>query len=222
MDSTVFKNDETYYFGEFYKVLQLLVFSCEKMILEKKIKLNSSQEDNLRNLFVIEYLRKNKDKFGIMDLYFNCGGESVDKDNNYKTLGRVDINISVPNTLCSEDKIFIFECKRLDGYSSKNKEYVNNGLFRFIEGKYSKKMPLAGMIGFVQGFKKNSNMNSLVVGINDILNKHKTIKTTKNLTLYKIDKKFKYSYSSQHKRNKSLPKIDLYHLFFDFTTTSQH
>ena len=217
MDASIFKNDTIYYLGEFDSVLQLFVFSCEEMILKEKFDL-TEYETSLRNILMKKYLIKYKSNFQIYHLNFCAENAEISKD--YKTDGFVDIHISNPMKIIGEEDLFYaFECKRLDGYSSKNKEYVNNGLSRFIDGKYSKKMPLAGMIGFVQGFKKNSNMNSLVVDIKDILNKQKTIKTTKNLTLYKIDNEFKHSYFSQHKRKKPLPKIDLYHLFFDFTIT---
>lgn len=215
MDASIFKNDKKYYLEEFNRVLQLFVFSCEKMVLKEKFDL-TEWETFLRNVLVKKYLIKYKPKFKVNTLNFYS--EVQDISEGCKTGGFVDIHISNPmGIIGKEDLFYAFECKRLDGYSDKNKEYVNNGLARFVEGKYSKKMPLAGMIGFVQGFKKGGNMNSLVVDIKNILNNNKTIKTTKNLTPHKIDKKFKHSYFSQHKRKKSLSKIDLYHLFFDFT-----
>lgn len=215
MDSTIFKNDEAYYFNEFYKVLELFIFSCEKMILKENFNL-TEWENFLRSILVKKYLRKYKSNFQIDHLNFYSEVEEISA--NHGTLGFIDIHISNPMKIIGkEDLFYAFECKRLDGGLTKNKEYINNGLSRFIDGKYSKKMSLAGMIGFVQGFKKSGNVNSLVVDIKDVLNKHKIIKTTKNLTKYTIDKKFKYSYFSQHKRKKPLSKIDLYHLFFDFT-----
>ena len=129
-------------------------------------------------------------------------------------VNRIDIDLITSLSLGKKEKRLKIECKIIGENS-----YVNrNGIDSFTEGKYSSEMFLAGMIGFI----KDGNIKRKIKNIKNKINKHKTIKTTKNLTLYKIDKKFKYSYFSQHKRNKSLPKIDLYHLFFDFTTTSQH
>jgi len=214
MDSAIFKNDTVYFVSEFHKVLQLLIFSCEKMILKEKFDL-TEWENFLRNILVEKYLRKYKTNFQIDHLNFYSEVEEISE--NYQTGGFIDIHISNPMKITGkEDLFYAFECKRLDGYSVKNKEYINNGLYRFIDGKYSKNMSLAGMIGFVQSFQKKGNMNSLIVDIKNILNSHKIIKTTKNLMPYNINKKFKYSYFSQHRRKNKLSKIDLYHLFFNF------
>jgi len=218
MDASIFKNDKKYYLEEFDRVLQLFIFSCEKMILKEKFDL-TEWETFLRNILVKKYLIKYKSNFKIENLNFYSEVQDISED--CKTGGFVDIHISNPMGIIGKENLFYaFECKRLYGGLTKNKEYVNNGLSRFIDGKYSKNMPLAGMIGFVQGFKRGGNMNSLVVDIKSILSDDKTIKTTKNLTPYKIDNKFKHSYFSQHKRKNKLPKIDLYHLFFDFNATS--
>src|SRR4030042_6979784 len=211
----IFLKEEEYFLDEFNKVLRLLIFCSQKMILDKKIDLIASKEDDLRNLLVT-YLRDNKKRFNVC-LYFNCGGESIDEEDNYKTWGRFDINIQIPNKLCDENKSFVFECKRLNGEKEKNDLYIKEGIYRFILGKYAEKMPLGGMIGFVQGLKKNSDMSGLVSDIKNTLTENQQIKTIRNLAFYEIDENFKYSYSSQHKRTGKLPKIDLYHLFFDFS-----
>lgn len=217
MDSAVFKNDTTYYLGEFNRVLRLFIFSCKKMILQEEFDL-TEWETFLRNILVEKYLKKYKSDFKLDSLSFYSEVGEISTD--YKTIRFVDIHVSNPMGIMGEEDIFFaFECKRLDGYSAKNKEYINNGLYRFINGKYARTMPLAGMVGFVQGFKKGSNMNSLVADIKNILDNHKIIRTKKNFIPYKIDGKFKHSYFSQHKRKNKLCNIDLYHLFFDFTIT---
>src|SRR4030042_864156 len=113
-------------------------------------------------------------------------------------------------------RLLIF-CSQKMILHKKNDLYVKEGIYRLILGKYAEKMPLGGMIGFVQGFKKNSDMSGLVSDIKNTLTENQQIKTIRNLAFYEIDENFKYSYSSQHKRTGKLPKIDLYHLFFDFS-----
>lgn len=220
MDSSVFIRDAAYYLDEFHRTLQLFVFSYEKMLFSESFNLQE-HEDNLRNLLVKKYLKEYKKEFDVSHLIFLCGMDSIAEDDEYKTLGRIDINIVNAGNLGNEDLIFVFECKRLDGYSSKNNEYIDNGLCRFIEGKYSRDMPFAGMVGFIQGFKNGCNANDLIDDVKNILKKHKTIKTIQNLTFYSIKKTFEYSYRSRHGRDKRLPAIDLYHLFFDFTLSKR-
>ena len=118
MDSAIFKNDEAYYFGEFYKVLQLFIFSCEKMILKEKFDL-TEWETFLRNVLVKEYLRKYKSSFQINHLNFYAEVEEIGVNNEID--GFIDIHISNPMEIMGkEDLFYAFECKRLDGYSSKN------------------------------------------------------------------------------------------------------
>ncbi len=127
-------------------------------------------------------------------------------------VNRIDIDLINPLSLGEKEKRLKIECK-IVGENS----YINrNGINSFAEGKYSSKMFLAGMIGFI----KDGKIENKIENIKNKINNHKTIKTTKNLTPYKIDEKFKHSYFSQHRRIKPLFKIDLYHLFFDFTITS--
>ena len=64
----IFLKEEEYFLDEFNKVLRLLIFCSQKMILDKKIDLIASKEDDLRNLLVT-YLRDNKKRFNVC-LYF--------------------------------------------------------------------------------------------------------------------------------------------------------
>lgn len=213
MNANNFKKGRDYYINEFNQVLKLLIFSYEKMVKERKFDLKE-WETFLRNI-LLKKLREHKSKFNLDHLNFYAEVEEINKD--CTTAGFIDIHISNPmKILGKEDLFYAFECKRLDGGKSKNEEYINNGLIRFINGKYSKNMPLSGMIGFVQGFKKGNNMINLISDINHILNNSKEIKSTKKIIKHQINPKFEHSYYSQHNRNAKLPKIDLYHLFFDF------
>ena len=200
------------YIGEFNQVLRLFIYSYKKMLLEKKFNLNE-WENFLRNI-LITYLRTFKKEFDICHLNFYAEVQETSAD--LKEYGSIDIHISNPLELMGhEEKYYSFECKRLDGYSEKNKAYIEDGLFRYISGKYSEEMPIAGMIGFVQGFKKNSGIDNLITEIANIL--HKTEELIQNLLIKQIYNNFKYSYYSKHKRKSELSNIDIYHLFFDFT-----
>lgn len=104
---------------------------------------------------------------------------------------------------------FTVECKRLFNQNSKNKEYIKNGLSRFIELKYSRNNNYAGMLGFIVENKQQQILEDL----------------KKNVLLYKhVKSKFSEEefkgwdlfFKSTHKR-KNYTEIHIYHLFFNFS-----
>lgn len=207
MNADIFENDIDVVSDKFKKVLILIIFCYKKII--KEISFNLSEwETFIRNIF-IKYLRDNKNDFWLELLSFEAETEEIWED--FTTYWFIDIkvwNVTLYKWFCNEDEYFAFECKRLDWYSTKNEEYVSNWLNRFIKGQYSKYMNIAWMIWFIQWFKKWENIDNLVDAI---------WKKVSNLAKSKIDKDFEHSYLSNHKRNKKLWNIDIYHLFFDFT-----
>ena len=65
--------------------------------------------------------------------------------------GRVDMAVILDQ---DRDKYLAYECKRLnerrdDGRRSLAREYVMDGLFRFVTGKYSENLPVGCMLGYV-------------------------------------------------------------------------
>lgn len=206
MDATVFSYDTDIVFNNFKKVLKLLVFCYKKIISEISFKLDEF-ETFIRNIFIKE-LRKNKCNFGIWHIYFEAEPEEITEDNNIWWF----LDIKVWNIewwkFINEDKYFAFECKRLDWFATKNKEYIDNWVKRFEKGQYSKEMKIAWMIWFIQWYKKWENISNI---INFFISKISW------LSFYKVDTTFKHSYHSNHERDKKLWNIDLYHLFFDFT-----
>ncbi len=206
MDATIFLNDTDIVFNNFNKVLKLLVFCYKKIISEISFKWDEF-ETFIRNIF-IKQLRENKDDFWIWYSYFEAETEEI-KENN-QILWFLDIKVWNIEwwKLINEDKYFAFECKRLDWYATKNKEYLKNWISRFEKWQYSKLMNIAWMIWFIQWYKKWENITHLV-------NEFKT--KIEWLSFYEIEKDFKYSYLSLHKRGWALWNIDIYHLFFDFT-----
>lgn len=64
--------------------------------------------------------------------------------------GRVDIRFLPVNPYEGQKAYFIIECKRLDGCSHLNKEYVEHGIKRFkTTDKYSTPLGVNGMMGFL-------------------------------------------------------------------------
>lgn len=194
-----------------YKIgthLEYLTIACRFLIKSyselqnKKYNVDNYNENKIKN-DLVKIAENKKSTFP-----FRWITEFPDLEKN----NRIDIELDTPYSLQNKNKGIKIECKIVG-----ENEYINkNGINSFIDGKYSSEMFLAGMVGFI----KEGNIERKVKNIENRINNHKTIKTTKNLTLYKIDKKFKHSYFSQHKRIKPLSKIDLHHLFFDFTIKS--
>lgn len=200
------------YIDEFIKVLNLMV-DCYFKIMKSEVLEQCQLETFLRNVLVKKYLRIYKRDFQIGYLSFDI--ESGEIDINCKTVGFIDIKVSNIGYkyLLDEDEYYAFECKRLDGNSALNSKYVNEGICRFIGGKYSSKVPLSGMIGFVQ----KGDVISIIEDINAKIASNSAINSIALLEEYPVTENFGGSYYSCHNRNSSMPPIDIYHLMFDFT-----
>ena len=82
----------------------------------------------------------------------------------------------------------------------------------FVSGKYAEKMPIAGMIGFVE--------KGMITTVCSDLKKRIEVKTTNikgNFVSEKIQDDFGHSYKSEHIRKKRLGNIAICHLIFDYT-----
>jgi len=132
---------------------------------------------------------------------------------------RIDIDLATPQSLIDDSNAIKIECKFVgeDKYIDNKKSFESqnptNGIMSFITGKYSPKMPLAGMIGFI----KEGKIQDKIERIKKRLENHDDIKTLQNLSKYSIKDSFEYSYHSRHERKSGLKDILICHLFFDFT-----
>ena len=105
---------------------------------------------------------------------------------------------------------FTIECKRLFKESSKNKEYIDEGLKRFIELEYSEKETYAGMIGFII----SGDIITIATNLSKRVKDYFFALNQSNL-ITKRCADWNYSFQSKHHRiNKT--KIHMYHLFFEF------
>ncbi len=67
--------------------------------------------------------------------------------------GRIDLRFTAASS-CREDVYFAFECKRLNvptkrGCKTLAREYVDQGMMRFVRGQYASRLRHGGMIGYV-------------------------------------------------------------------------
>lgn len=211
-----FGHFENYLNNKFLSIIKLVIFSYKKILEdEKKVQnLNGRDPDNEMALensitnMLVTYLRENKNHFDL-DIYgFELEPVSEISDN-YKSEGFLDIKIcNLTNELMSkniEDVYFTFECKRLN--HGKTNNYVKQGINRFKIEKYSKKVPVGGMIGYSE--LNYENINDFIIKINNIL------PNEENLNNYHIEN-FDYCYESIHERISS-PDMKLYHLILDYS-----
>ncbi len=158
------------------------------------------------------------------------GFELVREYSNLIERNRCDIRITTATDIGLNDRKIIIECKIID----KPSEYIDkkesnkkksgksgktNGIMSFIRGKYAKKMKIAGMVGY----NKTGDIQKRIKKIKKLVDERQEdgdMINIQNLEKCEIAQDFNHSYVSSHERDGDLPNIDIYHLFFDFTTTA--
>ena len=198
---------------EFECILSKLT-DCYKMMIASNTQIPLNDENEIRNILLLDYL-KNPD----VKRDLNLNNYLFDRETSENcSSGRVDIRIMPVNPFISDDAYYILECKRLDkkarrGVSGLNYKYINNGIQRFITGKYTSHYKTNAMIGFVID---SLDIHSNVEDINYLLeNDFKEINTNKSITKESFIDGFEFHYSSIH-LTKDEQDLKLYHLMFDF------
>lgn len=210
----------------FSQVINLILCSYDKIIEKEHIeytKINNKYwvvlnnrkekpEEYIRNVLLDkQYMQSRvyKRKFEVSDLEFL---PEVGEGKARSIVGSHDIRVSgVSQKIfgeADEDIYFSIECKRLNNAGQNPQKYVTDGIKRFVIGKYSEKMPIAGMIGFIE-----DNNIDYSTSMNKVLEQNKTIETEQYLI---SDKKQPSKFVSVHKKHKNNQKIELNHLLLDF------
>ena len=210
MDASAF----LYNAGSHLKYLEIaytfLIEAYQKQ-LKDKYQARNNNENKIRDDLVLIAKTKRDSNFP-----FRWITEYPDIENN----NRIDIDLATPQSLIDETTALKIECKIVgeDKYIDNKKSFYRkdsptNGIMSFITGKYSSKMSLAGMIGFI----KDGKIDNKIRNIKTRLENHIDIKTSQNLETYPLKEKFNYSYHSIHERYSNLDKISIYHLFFNYS-----
>lgn len=176
LDATFFGEAVNIYEIEF-KNLMLSLYSCYEYMIADKVKVPHNNENRIRDI-LYGYVSQSKIRNEICNIY----GFYLDKEVDEKT-GRVDLKIKNINDFENFSAYYIIECKRIDGKSTLNKEYVHNGINRFTTGYYSSYYGVNGMIAFiVEKIDIDSNLKKIGGGFSmletDKLydSKHSTVK----------------------------------------------
>lgn len=197
-------------FRDELKLVSELFIRCYDKIMSNYVMNGPQLEDFYRNL-LISFAQESKDDMGLFYMYFTS--ETSVCDESLRTVGRIDIHII--NLKCArqgEEKVYLsYECKRLRK-NYLNDKYINEGIKRYVcEEKYSRNLPFAGMIGFIEV----GEPNKIIKDLNRRLMAHPNHSMRKQLEQRLICEEFDHSYHSEHIREKSSQSIELYHLLFN-------
>jgi hypothetical protein len=211
MDATVFRYANKYRNCAFEEVLNACIIIYFNLVAKSCQYPNN--ENRIRDAFG-RYLKDDDFKNATYPLmYYNYEAEAAENE------GFLDIKIQKVNPYEGSWAYFIIECKRIDGSKRLNKEYIANGICRFVSSYYSTYYGCNGMFGFVV---KSLDINQNVGEINSMLqeeylnDKGETVNSHALLPISRCDVhgEFDYSYYSVHSYGKD---ITLYHLMFDFS-----
>ncbi|MCP4218784.1 MAG: hypothetical protein GY765_29400 [bacterium] len=207
-------------------VLRLIIFCYNKILTTENFNLENIKKTSplaVEDYFkynLTKYLKKYKKKFpGSKGILFLPETGEYNKEESFTDIAAYNIDmetiIQSHDDFTEEDYYFAFECKRLER-NAKNRLYIKEGIKRYVKNAYAKAMPLAGMIGFVEAGDLETIKNDINRRLETKTDRHK-ITTTRLLQFFKVEKAFKYSYSSRHTRIQNTA-IDLNHLFLDYST----
>jgi hypothetical protein len=212
LDASNFLYNGEVYTKEFEGILSKIT-TCYLQLRKDNIEVPLNDENGIRDILVNNYINNPEIKKSIELNYFVL--PEVPESN---STGRTDIRIFSPNTFYNQDEYYIIECKRIDhkacrGKSGLNYEYINNGINRFITGKYSSHYKTNAMLGFIID---SLDIHNNIEDINYLLkNNFSQFATTCFLQRENFIENFEFHYSSTHLTNDK-QDLKLYHLMFSF------
>lgn len=132
------------------RITDFLVDICDGIIVdcEQSNRKLPNDENIIRNVMIEDYIKKWKFSKRMADFRFESENPEH-YDGKGKYIGRVDIRILWKGDFAKDDAYFIVECKRIDGTAYLNKEYIKEGICRFVNKKYSSYYGRNIMLGFV-------------------------------------------------------------------------
>lgn len=137
---------------DFEQISDYIVESCNMLSVDYRHqrKRMPNHENTIRNILLEEYLDddRRRTNHGMGDYRFIPETqEHYNGQGDYT--GRADIRIMLKTDFEKRDAYYLVECKRLDGSRNMNKEYVEEGVARFVSRKYSAYYGKGMMLGFV-------------------------------------------------------------------------
>lgn len=203
----------------FEKIGRYIFICCERMkddLLDSK-RMLPNDENKIRNFLLEKYLDNNscRREHNMMMYHFDSelSVNFIEEDLRYK--GRVDIRIVSQNDWFEDrNAVYFVECKRLDGKKHLNKEYVLNGIKRFVvkPALYSSYFGSNYMLGFLVS---DIDIASSIKEINTFQEADSEINNTSDLNLVSIGDYEVYTC----KYGTDDDTIELMHMFTDLSDT---
>jgi hypothetical protein len=191
------------------KAIKLIIESYAQIVNDHALIGECPKEPTRRNC-LIHYMNRNNENSKIF-LSINAESETYDEET-FESLGRIDIKLAISYNC---DYYYSFECKRFLkstlGSAKIKKDYIDDGVQRYIDLKYSPKMNEAGMIAFVE----TGNINKAAVRIKEVIQSI----SQKGTSTEDLSDKYlhKHVYLSTHKRVNDT-NINISHVILDFTS----
>lgn len=193
-------------------IVEKVLFCMEMMkkdCSKESIKI-SNREPDICNYLFCNYLNNDAivQSVGLDD--FRFFSEVPENYVNNKPVGRADLQVFNINEFRYRRRYFIIECKRIDGNLTLNREYIDEGMRRFIgeSPKYTSYYRVNCMLGFLVK-KMDSSLN--VSEINKLLQTdYSDIHTHEYLSAGLVQDTF----ISSHGLNEDI-RIELLHAFSD-------
>lgn len=161
------------------------------------------KKEEERRTELVEYMRNRKAEFHITA---HIGYEVGEKTK------RMDICCYLEGL--REDYYICFECKRfLKNTITKTQfenQYYGEGIRRFEDNEYSRCMPEAGMISFLETGKMDKLKNLMEVKLPEKAIDKKAVNCS-------LKYSFCYVYQTMHKRKNNAHILSLYHILLDLT-----
>ena len=168
-----------------------------------------NHEDKITNRLVEKYLNKDP---AIMRFILQSPESFMPDEDGYR--GRTDIKVVLQNWFVNTDDYYIIECKRIDGKTTLNKEYVNNGIARFVISppKYPSFNKRNIMFGYVV---EDINIPNNIIKIEQLQKVILDVAASDGFMLMdKFDSEY-YVYSCKYILGSE--RLELRHLFYNFS-----
>lgn len=200
----------------FNKLINLAIHTYFKILNTKtyfKSEMIRKRENEYRDDFV-DTMTALQEDYGFNNLIINS--EPQERRENVKERGLLDIKIQYRNLrdIKIVNKYYhTIECKRFGDDLDINKNYYENGILEFLEGKYSSNANFAGMICFIEEYKNNWSMEDIILKINEKLNENDL--SSLNNTPHED---YEQVYKLTALRNYNNKNIQIIHLMLDYTS----
>ena len=203
-------NNIAFEIGIFNLIIEHIYNCCKKMRQDciDSGNLLINHEDRITDRLVASYLDDNNLGFS----FIPQSPESFNQEED-RFLGRCDIKVISRNYFIDRKDYFLIECKRIDGHSDLNRQYVSKGIARFVMEpvKYPSYHKLNIMLGYiVEPIDIPKNLKKIETLQKNLLT---NVQTEEFVFVFKDDTDF-YHYGCTY-RSSMIGTLRLAHLFYD-------